>query len=135
MGLEFEDRGRNICLCVLLTCSQEDREGSKAVSTTQELYVSRALELVKEMRGKGILPNKLTYKPIMAWLAERGRVDQFQEVAKWMAGDGVPFDGVFKYYEIQVLLQSRDFDRAKSLYLAAKNTDQKLPSSLDGEYF
>lgn len=97
--------------------------------------MSRALELVKEMRGKSILPNKLTYKPIMAWLAEKGKKDQFLEVAKWMAEDGVPFDGVFKYYEILVLLQSSDFDRAKSLYLAAKKLDQKLPSSLDGEYF
>jgi len=113
---------------------QEDRKGTKAVSATQELYVSRALELVKEMRGKGIPPNQLTYKPIMTWLAEKGRIHQFQELAKCMAEDGVPFDGVFKYYEIQMLLQSRNFDRAKALYLAAKNTDQKLPPALDGEY-
>jgi len=112
---------------------QEDGKGSKTFSATQELYVSRALDLVQEMRGKGILPNKLTYKPIMTWLAEKGRVDQFQEVAKWMTEDGVPFDGVFQYYEIRMLLQSHNFDRAKSLYLAAKNTDQRLPSSLDGE--
>jgi hypothetical protein len=101
---------------------------------TQELYVSRAFELVKEMRGKGISPNKLTYKPIMSWLSEKGNLVQFQELAKWMEEDGVPFDGVFKFYEIQLFLQSRDFDRAKALYLVAKNLDQKLPSSLDGEY-
>lgn len=114
------------------TVAREDGKGTRFVSATQELYVSRALELVKEMRGKGITPNKLTYKPIMSWLSEKGNLVQFQELAKWMEEDGVPFDGVFKFYEIQLFLQSRDFDRAKALYLVAKNLDQKLPSSLDG---
>ncbi|XP_024391603.1 pentatricopeptide repeat-containing protein At4g21880, mitochondrial isoform X2 [Physcomitrium patens] len=86
------------------------------------------------MRGKDILPNKLTYKPIMSWLAAKGNVGQFQELRKLMEDDGVPFDGVFKYYEIQLFLQSRDFERAKSLYLAAKKLDQKLPSSLDSRF-
>ena len=104
------------------------------MTPTQELYVFRAFELLREMRGKSIPPNKLTYKPIMSWLSEKGRVTQFQELAKWMEEDGVPFDGVFKFYEIQLFLQSRDFQKAKSLYLAAKSLDQKLPWSMDGEY-
>ena len=118
----------------MFTCLQEDGKGTKFVSATQELYVSRAFELLKEMRGKGILPNKLTYKPIMTWLSEKGKIVQFQELSKWMEEDGVPFEGVFKFYEIQLFLQSRDFERAKALYLAARSLDQMLPSSVDGEY-
>lgn len=114
--------------------AREDGKGTKVVSATQELYVTRAFELIKEMRGKDILPNKLTYKPIMSWLAAKGNVGQFQELRKLMEDDGVSFDGVFKYYEIQLFLQSRDFERAKSLYLAAKKLDQKLPSSLDSRF-
>lgn len=108
---------------------------SPMVKATQEEYLAKALDLVKEMREKAIVPNKLTYKPIMAWLAQQGKLDQFEELAKWMEEDEVPFDGVFKYYEIQVLLRSRNYDRAKTLYLVAKDADQKLPSSLDGECF
>ncbi|KAG0619465.1 hypothetical protein M758_4G142000 [Ceratodon purpureus] len=116
------------------TVASEDGKGSRVVSPTQELHVLRAFELVKEMRSKGTIPNKLTYKPIMSWLSVKGRVVQFQELAKWMEEDGVPFDGVFKFYEIQLFLQSRDFAKAKTLYLTAKDLDQKLPSSLDARF-
>lgn len=73
-----------------------------------EALASKALELLREMRSRGIKPNELTYKPIMAWLPARGRDAQFQELKQLMAEDGVPFKGVFKFYEIRLALKVGD---------------------------
>lgn len=116
----------------MLTCLQEDVKGSKVVSATQELHVSRDVELVKEMLGKGILPNMLTYKPIMSCLAKKVKVDQFHELAKWIEEAVVPSDGVFIYYEIQLYSVVSWFWKSNS---SLSRLHQKRPSSLDGEYF
>nr|PNR59249.1 hypothetical protein PHYPA_002040 [Physcomitrium patens] len=62
-------------------------------------------------RGKGILPNMLTYKPIMSCLAKKVKVDQFHELAKWIEEAVVPSDGSNS---------------------SLSRLHQKRPSSLDG---
>jgi pentatricopeptide repeat protein len=98
-----------------------------------ESLASKGLELLHEMRSRGIRPNELTYKPIMSWLPPRGRDAQFQELKKLMAEDGVPFTGVFKFYEIRLALKVGDFKKAERLYIEAKKENDNIASSLDGE--
>ena len=104
----------------------------KEVAQSESL-ASKAVELLHEMRSRGILPNELTYKPIMTWLPPRGRDAQFQELKKLMAEDGVPFTGVFKFYEIRLALKVGDFKKAERLYMEAKKENDNIASSLDGE--
>lgn len=99
----------------------------------RESYASKAVELLREMRGKGVKPNELTYKPIMAWLPAKGREAQFQEFKVLMKEDGVAFSGVFKYYEIRLSLVVGDVKKAERLYLEAKDEDNTIATSLDGE--
>lgn len=99
----------------------------------RESYASKAVELLREMRSKGVQPNELTYKPIMAWLPGKGREAQFQEFKEFMKEDGVAFRGVFKYYEIRLLLRVGDVKKAERLYLEGKDKDDTVASSLDGE--
>jgi len=98
-----------------------------------EALASKAVELLREMRSRGIRPNELTYKPIMAWLPSRGRDAQFQELKKLMAEDGVEFNGVFKFYEIRLALKVGDLKNAERLYIEAKKENSNIASSLDGE--
>jgi hypothetical protein len=84
------------------------------------------------MRAKGLVPNMLTYKPIIAWLAAKGNATLYHE---YMDEDGVPQDGVFKKNEIQFALSAGDLERAKGLYLAAKKENVQLVATLDGELF
>lgn len=100
-----------------------------------EALASKALELLREMRSRGIKPNELTYKPIMAWLPARGRDAQFQELKQLMAEDGVPFKGVFKFYEIRLALKVGDLKLAERLYVEVKKENTKIASSLDGQLF
>lgn len=95
--------------------------------------VSRAIELLAEMRSKGVLPDWLTYKPILSWLAASGDVTQFRKLEKWMQEDGVPRDGAFTYYAIQNSLRGRDFKRARVLYLASRKQKLKMAGPVDGE--
>ncbi|CAK9226087.1 unnamed protein product [Sphagnum troendelagicum] len=107
--------------------------GHKGLSeqTSHKSWSSKAIELLKEMRVKGIVPNELTYKPIMAWLPSKGRVVEFEEFKKLMEVDEVPFVGVFKYYEIRLALRVADFDKAKTLFIAAKRENKNIASSLN----
>ncbi|KAH9561354.1 hypothetical protein CY35_05G018100 [Sphagnum magellanicum] len=107
--------------------------GHKGLSeqTSHKSWSSKAIELLKEMRVKGIVPNELTYKPIMAWLPSKGRVVEFEELKKLMEVDEVPFVGVFKYYEIRLALRVADFDKAKTLFIAAKRENKNIASSLN----
>lgn len=98
-----------------------------------EAWASKAVQLLREMRREGILPNELTYKPIMSWLPAKGRDAQFQELKKYMEEDRVDFTGVFKYYEIRLALRVGDIKKAERLYMQAKNEDEEFASSLDGE--
>lgn len=84
-----------------------------------EALASKAVELLREMRSRGIRPNELTYKPIMSWLPSRGRDAQFQELKQLMAEDGVAFNG--------------DLKNAERLYIKAKKENNNIASSLDGE--
>jgi len=111
--------------------------GHKGLSeqTSHKSWSSKAIELLKEMRVKGIVPNELTYKPIMAWLPSKGRVVEFEELKKLMEVDEVPFVGVFKYYEIRLALRVADFDKAKTLFIAAKRENKNIASSLNCEHY
>lgn len=110
------------------------QQGLNEVAKSETL-ASKAVELLHEMRGRGIRPNELTYKPIMSWLPARKRDAQFQELKNLMAEDGVAFDGVFKFYEIRLALKVGDLKKAERLYIAAKKENAKIASSLDGEFF
>ncbi|XP_024387680.1 uncharacterized protein [Physcomitrium patens] len=106
------------------------QQGLNEVAKSETL-ASKAVELLHEMRGRGIRPNELTYKPIMSWLPARKRDAQFQELKNLMAEDGVAFDGVFKFYEIRLALKVGDLKKAERLYIAAKKENAKIASSLD----
>ena len=126
--------GQSPLVCDAITrWLQESERGTNDAPAVEELYVSRSISLLKEMREKGVMPNMLTYKPVMSWLSEKGKADDFQKLALWMKEDGVPFNGIFQYYEIQLALRLCDFKRAKDLYLACKVKNAKMPASLDGK--
>ncbi|KAG0587095.1 hypothetical protein KC19_2G140400 [Ceratodon purpureus] len=109
------------------------QQGLKEVAKSEAL-ASKGLELLHEMRSRGIRPNELTYKPIMSWLPPRGRDAQFQELKEFMAVDGVPFTGVFKFYEIRLALKVGDLKKAERLYIQAKKENDNIASSLDAHF-
>jgi hypothetical protein len=115
--------------------TKQGKRSSESSTSGQGVWATRALELLREMRAKGLVPNMLTYKPIIAWLAAKGNATLYHEFTKYMDEDGVPQDGVFKKNEIQFALSAGDLERAKGLYLAAKKENVQLVATLDGELF
>ncbi|CAK9268190.1 unnamed protein product [Sphagnum jensenii] len=114
--------------------TKQGKRSSESSTSGQGVWATRALELLREMRAKGLVPNMLTYKPIIAWLAAKGNVTLYHEFTKYMDEDGVPQDGVFKKNEIQFALSAGDLERAKGLYLAAKKENVQLVATLDAQF-
>lgn len=52
-----------------------------------------------------------------------------------MVEDGVVFDGVFKFYEICLVLKVGDLKKVERFYIVVKKENVKIVFFLDGEFF
>eukprot|EP01018_Ginkgo_biloba_P009189 Gb_41556 [translate_table: standard] len=77
--------------------------------------VCTAFGFLDKMRERGLVPDKFSYKPLLAYVANRGMAEEFQYLVEQMKEDTVEFSEDLSYYEMILWIKAGNREKVLEL--------------------